>query len=275
VAVIEGSGRLLEKRYLARAQKIGKVSRSDTLRYAEYEEARGKRFLDLPPYFQAYLGTHVCGMHFLLGGKPASAIVDAGATGRDALWAVRDRMPETTEQILHPEKYFDEEAADPPIYVEEGQVLSALDKGGWAVAVLKDTFGELMCSLLARPKARKPNPIALMSPSFYINEAGSGWGGDRFFLLTKGAVRFPATGSPDTPPDNVKGAWVTVWDTPKDRDEFVAAYSKNVPRAGVALVGSRTAVFLFGMDAGERDRTAQRLKDKPPRLKQANKWVDP
>jgi len=278
MAVIEGSGRLLAKRYQARLTRTRKVSRSATLKYAEYEEARGKRFMELPLYFQATPGTHICGMRFLMRGKPASALVDGSETGQEALRLIRDRMPKTTEQILHPEKFFDEKAADPPVVVEPYSVERNLDiSGGWLVAVpLKDTFGELLCSLLARPKDARVNPIDLLKPSYYINDAASGWGGDRFFLLTKGTVRTPQAGSTEAPStDNVKGVWVTVWDTPKDREEFVAAYSKNMPQAGVALVGKRTAVFLYGMDPQERDRTAQRIQENPPRLTQALRNVDP
>ena len=279
MAVIEGSGRLLEKRCQAELKRTRKISRSDTLKYAEYEESRGKRFMELPPYFRATPGTHVCGMHFLMRGKPASALIDGGETGREALLALRDRMPKTTEQVLHPEKFFDKQAADPPIVVDPYSVERNLDiTGGWVVAIpLKDTFGELLCSLLAKPKDAKPNPIDLLKPSYYITEAGSGWGGDRFFLLTKGLVRVPKAGSPEKPStENVKGAWVTVWDTPKDREEFVAAYSKNMPQGtGVVLVGTRTAVFLCGMAAEERDRTSERIKKNPPGLKQGIQIVDP
>ena len=278
VAVIEGSGRLLAKRYQAELKRTGKVSRSATLQYAEYEESRGKRFMQLPPYFQASPGTHICGMRFVMRGKPASALADGSETGQEALLALRKGLPKTTEQILHPEKFFDKEAADPPIVVDEYSVERNLDiSGGWMVAIpLKDTFGELLCSLLARPKDAKANPIDLLSPSYYINEAGSGWGGDRFFLLTKGTVRIPQAGAPGPPStENVKGVWVTVWDTPKDREEFVAAYSKNRPQAGVVLVGTRTAVFLYGMGPEERDRTAKRIREKPPTLRQALKNVAP
>ena len=278
MAVIEGSGRLLAKRHQAELKRTRKISRSATLQCAEYEEARGKRFMELPLYFQASPGTHICGMHFLMRGKPASALVDDSETGQEALLALRDRLPKTTEQILHPEKFFDKEAADPPILVDAYSVERNLDmSGGWLVAVpLKDTFGELLCSLLAKPKDAKVNPIDLLSPSYYINKAGSGWGGDKFFLLTKGVVRSPKAGSPGPPStDNIKGVWVTVWDTPKDRKEFVAAYSKNMPQAGVVLVGARTAVFLYGMDPQERDRTAQRIQENPPTLRQGIQSVDP
>jgi len=275
VAVIEGSGRLLSKRYLAEAQRTGKISRSDTLQYAGYEESRGKRFLELPLYYQACMGAHVCGMHFLMQGKPLSALADGSETGAEALLAVKKKgVPPTTEQILHPEKFFDEKSADEPIYIEDGSVDWILDKtGGWSIP-WHDTFGELICSLLARPKDPKPNPIALMSPSYYINEAGSGWGGDRFFLLRKGTVRAPGDSGQPTP-ENVKGAWVTVWDTPKDREEFVAAYSKNMPQAGVALIGERTAVFFLNMDAKEQEETAKKLTKNLPRLRQSGKEVKP
>ena len=151
-----------------------------------------------------------------------------------------------------------------------------LVKGWTPVGVYKDTFGELLCSLLAKPKNAKAGPLDALNPSFFINEAGRGWGGDKFFLLRKGQVIAPKAGGPPPSVDQVKGVWVTVWDTPKDREEFVAAYSKNMPKeTGVVLVGTRTVVFLFNMTPEERESTTKLIQESPPQLKQGKKSVDP
>jgi hypothetical protein len=97
-----------------------------------------------------------------------------------------------------------------------------------------------------------------------------------FFLLRKGDLkRMQPDGLPPAA-DSVKGIWVTVWDTPKDRQEFVAAYSKNMPKeTGVVLVGTRTAVFLYKMTAQERIDLSQLIRLEPPKLRQGGKAVAP
>jgi len=278
--IIEGSGRLLANRYQAEFTRTRKDSRSAVLQYADYEEVRSRQFMELPLYIQSSLGTTICGMHFLMRGKPASALAE-GETGEEALLAIRKRLPQTTEQILHPEKFFNKEADDQPIIIDAGSVEKHLTMftsatGGWKpVGAYKDTFGELLCSLLAKPKGGKAN-LAPLSPSYFINEAGTGWGGDKFFLLRKGDKIFaPEAGGPPPSVDKIKGVWVTVWDTPKDREEFVAAYSKNRPQADFVPVGARTAVFLYSMTPEERNSITELIQKNPPKLTQGKKNVEP
>lgn len=279
MAVIEGSARLLANRYQAEFTRTNKGLRSAVLQHADYEQMRVNEFMKLPLYVQSSLGAAVCGMHFLMRGKPASASAE-GKTVEETLQLLRTRRPETTEEILHPEMFFNKDAAGLPILIDapsvERHLVMFLVKGWTPVGAYKDTFGELLCSLLAKPKNAKAGPLDALNPSFFINEAGSGWGGDKFFLLRKGAVIAPKAGGPPPSVDQVKGVWVTVWDTPKDREEFVAAYSKNMPKeTGVVLVGARTAVFLFNMTPQERDGLARLVKDGPPTLQQGYKPVNP
>ncbi len=285
IALLDGSGRFLSKRYLHRAQKLKLIPRAETLQHTDYEEARGKRFLKLPPYFQAFLGAQVCGMRFLMGNKPPSAITDETITGQEQLELIGgnlNNLPKSTEQIIHPEKYLDPEKRDAPIDVEEGyqgKFLFAVP--GWGCPYNRDTLGELLCAVLARPKDPKMSPMALTQPDYYTTEAASGWGGDRFFVLMKGAPRIPILGpgasGGDMEPENIRGVWVTVWDTPKDREEFVAAYDKNVPmpHRTTVRIGERTAAFLYGFEEDEAEKAAERMKQQPPRLRQDNKNVEP
>jgi hypothetical protein len=282
MAVIEGSGTLLTRRYLAQAQQAGKISRSATLQYAEFEETRNRRFLAQPVYFHAFLGAHVCGMNFLVRGQPGSAIADGKATGEEELRAVAKDLPTTTEEVLHPEKFFDPQARDHPIAIQDPSVERSFALvGGWNVA-FRDTFGEMFCALLANPKDPRASPMALTNPAHYTNEAAAGWGGDRFYLLVKAAdLRLPLFGgfapgpARDLGAGAATGVWVTAWDTAKDRDEFIRAYEANTPLAGRAVerFGDRTAVFLFDFGAAERETILQRMRSAPPTLMRAGASV--
>ena len=117
-----------------------------------------------------------------------------GWTGVDDLYR---RMPVSTEQILHPQKYAADEA---PIPVTMPADLAEQLGSGWSVP-LEDTFGELQIEYWLRESGVKPATATT---------AAAGWGGDRL-AVAKG----PA------------GAWGvvidTAWDTAADASEFADA----------------------------------------------------
>jgi hypothetical protein len=111
--------------------------------------------------------------------------------GWDAVDRLWQRPPDTTEQILHPEKYD----------AREGSIAVSLPAGiadglgvGWTL-VLEDTHGELITrTWFAMNNA--PDKAAI---------AAAGWGGDRI-----GLYRGPG------------GAWAVLWLTRWDEDPLVA-----------------------------------------------------
>ncbi len=126
--------------------------------------------------------------------------------------AERTRPPETTEQILHPQKWVD---AEPPLPV------SLPSPGpGWR-RLTSGVFGEWQTGQLL---ARSGHAWA---------EPASGWGGDRYALYRQGEREF------------VVMRWR--FDTPEDRDEFRAALA-DVPFDGEARVAEhdgRVTLTLF------------------------------
>jgi hypothetical protein len=111
-----------------------------------------------------------------------------------------DSLPQSTEQILHAEKFFDQ--LDPPVRV----TLPAL-KGG-ARTVYENGLGEFETRLFLYQHTRNLNQAAL---------GAAGWGGDRFAL-----VSLPGGG---------EGlVWVTAWDTPLDAAQFVSVLDDALPR---------------------------------------------
>jgi hypothetical protein len=143
-----------------------------------------------------------------------------------------ERPPRSSEQILHPEKYWDAETLDEPRAVTiDASKLPA----GWSVAG-EDTLGELVLALVTTPvEKRTPldakNPLAILGIE-YTNKAAEGWGGDRAVLLKKGDARV---------------LWlVTAWDEPADADEF--------REAALAVFGEKADGANASRDTGVHHR---------------------
>ena len=117
---------------------------------------------------------------------------DGGWRAVDA--AFRD-PPDSTEQILHPEKY---RAGERPVVVRLPALAPALGTG-WRER-MRDTLGEVNIQVWA---AQASGPTA-------SREAAAGWGGDR-------------VASYDGPGGDWAVVWETAWDTPRDASEFAQA----------------------------------------------------
>jgi hypothetical protein len=142
--------------------------------------------------------------------------------------------PQSSEQILHPEKYWDPEHFDPPRAVELPD-LSAELGAGWT-SVDEDTLGELGCAMLAAP--RLPTPLELQFGAGALRHAAAaGWGGDRYRSYRDGAGARA-------------GHAVVVWDSADDASEFAAALADEKARARapflreVRVSGDRVELFL-------------------------------
>ena len=127
-------------------------------------------------------------------------------------------LPESTEQILHPEKYL--EKNDPPIEVS----WPPLPVQGWE-KIGDNVAGELGIRLLLAGE---------LSPA-QANQAAEGWGGDRYQVYSTG-------------PGKHAIVWWSRWDTEKDAREFFKAYTSfYVKRNGLLPVdqsGENNAVLL-------------------------------
>jgi hypothetical protein len=151
--------------------------------------------------------------------------------GYPAIDAAFASPPQSTEQILHPEKWRSHEA---PVAVELPSDLAARVGAGWKVG-LQDTFGEHQLGVWisnAVPLGGLPTP----PPA-----AAVGWGGDRMALL-----------------DGPNGSWAvvfkTVWDSDADAAEFETGIAPKVAAAagpGQVLPGEggKTRWIVIGSDA--------------------------
>ena len=114
------------------------------------------------------------------------------------------KLPLSTEQIMHPEKYFSYEA---PVKVTTPE-LSKLLGAGWT-RVDDDVNGEWGFYLILDQ---------FLNDSAYSKAAAAGWAGDRFSLYED-----PKSGA-------LFVAQKTVWDTPADATEFFDAYARRTVR---------------------------------------------
>ncbi|MEX2184191.1 MAG: hypothetical protein WEC14_07060 [Chloroflexota bacterium] len=117
--------------------------------------------------------------------------------GWEGVDAVYGRLPTSTEQVIHPEKY---QANEAPVPVALPDDLASRMGSGWSVA-FQDTLGEFMTGVWLRDSGVAP---------IEANAAAAGWGGDRLAVL-----------------DGPDGAWAvvirTTWDDEAEAVEFAQA----------------------------------------------------
>jgi hypothetical protein len=118
--------------------------------------------------------------------------------GWDGVNALLSRPPVSTEQILHPEKYF--VRAEYPLTVHVGASAPYI-QAGWELAE-ESTLGELTIQLLAERFFDRQRAAAV----------AAGWDGDRLVALTRGS--------------NLALEWLTAWDSEGDAGEFFTAYAE-------------------------------------------------
>ena len=192
-AVVEGSGTLIMEDW-TRAHAAS-LERSDL----EQASTMGLEELGRSP---SYVWKPLIGVY-----TQGSALLRRGPADLDLAQGVRrafDAPPRSSEQVLHPEKYWDPDRLDEPLPVAlHAERLPA----GWDL-VLQDTLGELGLALLVEPLGRRGGvtDALTLTRAPLTSRAAAGWGGDRFVLLAQGASQILAL--------------ATVWDTEGDAEEF-------------------------------------------------------
>jgi hypothetical protein len=104
-----------------------------------------------------------------------------------------EQPPQSTEQILHPEKYRDQ--PDPPTIIDLGK----LDAGeGWN-EVGRNVIGEMQMAILLRKHGGKP--------------IAAGWDGDRYVVF-------------ESKDGKLGVVWLSTWDTETDAIDFARQYTR-------------------------------------------------
>jgi hypothetical protein len=148
-----------------------------------------------------------------------------GQGGYDAVNEAYDALPESTEQVLHPEKYL---AGEAPIEVELPADLASRFGAGWSLDA-EDTLGELQLRVWLREGGVQ---------AVAARDATEGWGGDRIGLLA----------APGDAGDVL--VLVSAWDTVADAAEFEAAADRVITasRPGAVLREGQRVVVVLGDD---------------------------
>jgi hypothetical protein len=257
-SVTEGSATALMFQYLTQAQKSGKYDTEDLKKVAKEEAERGKVLFEAPPYFATLAATYYCGTNFLLRGKGLGALMteEGKAIGDRVRHSLQD-LPRSTEQILHPAKYWESDRRDDPVEVQDKVVLGTVLAGTGSQELYRDTLGEMLCALLTHVRTWKLDPDRMGASGFWTNTAATGWGGDRFYLLTESKD----VKAWEKEPELLRGLWITAWDTPKDRAEFLEELAKRpVPGRGEPIpIGEKGVAFLFSAPAALAETVAKSL----------------
>ena len=183
---------------------------------------------DAPPFVrESLLFPYEAGLSFAMGLQ--------GEGGWDAVNRAFESPPDSTEQILHPEKFTAREAL---VDVSLPDDLAARMGDGWTQTI-DDTFGEFQIGAWLRAVAL--DGVEASSAT----AAAAGWGGDRIALL-------------EGPNDAWAIAWETAWDTPSDAEEFAAAVPASAG-ADVTRHDNDRVTLVFGSDDATRAKVAAAL----------------
>jgi hypothetical protein len=236
-AVVEGSGTVVMSAFIVRQIRSGELDPQALVQFQGSEAGRAERLKAAPLFVQrSLIAPYILGMAFLLRGEMIR-MQTGGVTSSDIDRALRE-PPVSTEQILHPEKYWDAARRDLPRQVGMPDLSAVLGKG-WSLSG-DGTLGELTLALLTG--LDPGDPTSTDRPlERWTSPAATGWGGDRWHLYRRG--------------DQSVTVLLTVWDTPRDAREFLAAL-RLPPGARARRRGD--AVVVVAGEAGDR---AARLAD--------------
>lgn len=188
-----------------------------------------KDMKDLPRYFMESIY-----YTYIQGSMMVNFIKTKG--GWSAVNELYKNPPQSTEQVLHPEKLTGRR--DVPVDVRLPE-LKTVFPGKWVIKE-DDVLGELglriLFELWSAKEGRDPSAISA---------AAAGWGGDRYYFLVNS----------ETGKDLL--VWKTVWDTVQDAGEFTTAYrimlSSRFPKmkkAGQSEAGGKTTFQVWEVEPG-------------------------
>jgi hypothetical protein len=239
-AVHEGSATLLMQLHVMKGMLAGEVDGDDLSELAEADAAWGEQLEDFPaPLLRPLLGSYLLGASFLTRGNLLSLAVDGFPV--DAVNQAFLEGPRSSEQVLHPEKYWDAEQRDEPTTVDLGDAGRVL--GGRYELRAEGVLGELMIgSIVGAPTPSDPGDPTAMSGSAWTNAAAAGWDGDRWQIWSDGRKSVALLG--------------TVWDSEADAREFAEALSAR-SRLTARTCEERVAV-VSGASGRKRARVLER-----------------
>ena len=204
-AVVEGSGTLVMTQYIVEQIGSGSFNPEAMKELTESEAGRAETLKASPPIIQrGLLSSYILGQSFLLHGEMNRLTQPVSTVELDRAFR---QHPVSTEQILHPAKYWDAASKDLPREIRLPDICAALGDG-WAQTG-KGTLGELNLALLTGATAIDPMSPEASQAAAWTNPAAAGWGGDEWRLCARGEETITIL--------------ATVWDTETDAAEFEKA----------------------------------------------------
>lgn len=231
-SVVEGSGMLVMSIFMAREMAAGRLTAEALAEMQASQAGQAAKVKKAPALLQRMLlAPYMLGPNFLTRGDLAS--VRAGLPRENIDRAFQD-PPTSSEQILHPEKYWTTGKRDLPRSVAVPDLSPAIGDG-WKRAT-EGTLGELYLALLTGAPTLDVTAFDAALPQRWTTTAAAGWGGDVYYYFTdgKGGVTVLAT----------------VWDSESDAQEFEVAVGKHRPTLRVSR--RRDAVVVVAGDAGKK-----------------------
>lgn len=218
----EGAGSAVMTVFMTRWSMAGKLDLDAFHRLMQLEDESKSGLRDAPPVLvRSLLAPYVLGQDFVLRGTPQRMWRENLAADLDT---VLTRLPASTEQLLHPQKYWSSEAYDSPVRVGLPS-LADIAGAGWTFAG-EGTLGELDLACLT---GDCPVPSSANAPG-WTHRAAEGWGGDRWQLLRNGEATVTVL--------------ALVWDAEEDADEFERAV--RLPDASLVRSKGRRTVVVAG-----------------------------
>jgi len=200
-AVVEGSGMELMFEWARRHMAPEELARMAQAQSEIPSEAIGAA---PPVVWKPLVAVYYQGQAFLRRQRKPN-LLGEGARMGDVDRALRT-PPRSTEQVIHPLKYWS------PDHVDEPRTLAIEGVPEGATLTYENTLGELHAAMITTPFEERGGLRVDMGSVLglrFTNTAATGWGGDRYALVQQGDARVLV--------------WETRWDTSEDADEFAAA----------------------------------------------------
>ena len=231
--VVEGSGQNVSLQWTREhADSIDLEGLVEFQAVAQAEMAQAPAWMWKP-----LLGSYVQGSSFLV--RKSSPLAGSMSAAKNAdIRTAFEHPPRSTEQVLHPEKYWDPEQRDEPrqITYEVGELPK-----GWEV-LHQDVLGEMMLGVVTSRDEVDMTDLTAILGLEYTSALVSGWGGDGVILLGSDEGRVMRL--------------VTAWDTVRDAGEFYGglfAYLPSMEAAAEALNPGRRLKHGAQLEYGQRD----------------------
>jgi hypothetical protein len=211
-AVMEGSAMLVQEQW-----SRDELSMEELLEVARESAEQSAELFEAPAFlWRPLLCSYWQGTAFLKRAPNSQKAMTRKADPIDVARAFAD-PPQSTEQILHPEKYWDESQVDVPTRVR----LEPVPDSGWEF-VHADGLGELGLAELFLDGGAPP--IGALLTIRFVHPATEGWDGDRFALFEREGAEYLA-------------GWI-VFDSAAEAEEFEAAFDAQ-PRASIERAARR------------------------------------